>query len=615
MVAALQLGHDPVAHEAQAPLIHRNGGYAGVNACRTCHPDHHASWRATFHSTMTQRPSAATVRGDFDGRSVPYAGNTARPFRDGDGFFMEIPAADGVGRRTAEVALAVGSRRYQQYFERERRGDTEALVRLPILWHIGARRWLHLNTVFLGQDDPRWDAHRSTWNDNCIFCHNTAPEPRMVNYRDPARLLDADGHGDRFDSEVGELGIACESCHGPGAAHAQARRDPLGRYRLHFAGAAAADPTIVHPARLDQERSVSACGQCHGARMPRPLVRIADWLTAGPTFRAGDRLLEHVAPITAGTPVHGAADADLFWLRFWPDGTPRLTAYELQGVLASPCYVRGAMTCLFCHAMHAGDPRGQLRPDRPGNQLCTQCHGDIAGDVGAHTHHAPDSSGSSCVECHMPRMVYGILDVHRSHRIESPEPARDAENGRPHACTLCHVDQSLSWSAQAMRQFWGDRFAEPTRRRDGAPLALPDAIASLLAGDPVQRAAYATALGRATAVIRPQADAAVRAHLAITMGDGYPSVRWLAQRSLQAIEARAPIGVANRLAAIDHTAGPEARRTAVFGLLDAIAARAASGRLPPPAPDLLAGADFRLDLEAVIRLTDLQAKSPIAIGE
>src|SRR5262249_11239724 len=132
----------------------------------------------------------------------------------------------------------------------------------------------------------------------------------------------------------------------------------------------------------------------------------------------------------------------------------------------------------------------------PGNSACTQCHDRVARDVAAHTHHAPDGPGSSCVECHMPRIVYGILEIHRSHRIESPDPRRDAEHGRPHACTLCHADKSLSWSARQMRRLWGERFAEPGRRLDGAPLELPDALASLLAGDAAQRAVYAAALGR-----------------------------------------------------------------------------------------------------------------------
>src|SRR5262245_12999919 len=171
---ALHWGHDPVAAEAKAPLIHREQGYAGSAACGSCHPDHHASWRGTFHATMTQLASASTVQGAFDGQVVRYGRDAARPFRDGERFCIEVRPADG-RTRVAEVALAVGSRRYQQYFEQEMRGSGAAFVRLPILWHVALQRWLPLETVFLGPDAEGMGEHAATWNENCIFCHNTGP--------------------------------------------------------------------------------------------------------------------------------------------------------------------------------------------------------------------------------------------------------------------------------------------------------------------------------------------------------------------------------------------------------------------------------------------------------
>lgn len=606
VASSLSWGPDPSAAIAAQELVHRNGGHVGSAICRDCHADHYTSWRRTHHAQMTQRPGADNVRGVFDGRVVRYEGQEARPFRDGDRFLIDVPTtnAEAHGRRIAEVALMVGSRRYQQYFERQQRGDSVAFVRLPILWHIEQQRWLHLNTVFLGPDDANWHAHAATWNENCIFCHNTAPEPRARNNGARAGALP------QFDSEVAELGISCESCHGPGAEHARAHQNPLVRYVGAGDGAEAA---AKNPSRFDQERAVSVCGQCHGARLPNPLARVRDWFHSGPTYRVGDKLLEHVTPIERDTKVL-SGDPEQYSLRFWGDGTARLSAYELQGVLASPCYQQGTMTCQSCHSMHTGDPHGQLRPDRPGNQLCTQCHETIAKDVRAHTHHDPSGSGSSCVECHMPKIVYGVLEIHRSHRIELPDPARDAETARPHACTLCHTDRTLPWAAQQMQQWWGTKFRIPVQRADRAPLAVPDAIASLHAGDAAVRAVYAAAIGRATTAPAATDTVAQRAHLAVAMGDGYPSVRWLAQRSLQQLEQRAPIGLAELLHGIDSMAGPQPRRDAVFATLDGIAHKAGN-RLMPPTTGALLGTDLRLDLPAVIRLTDLQGRNVISIGE
>ncbi|HEX5053904.1 MAG TPA: cytochrome c3 family protein [Planctomycetota bacterium] len=603
VAGALRFGHDPVVAEANAPLIHREQGYVGSSACATCHPDHHESWQRTFHSTMTQRATAASVQGAFDGRTVRYGRDSARPFRDGERFCMEVPD-EGGGRRNATVELTVGSRRYQQYFERVEQDGFANYVRLPILWHNALQRWLPLETVFLGQDTEGLGNHAAVWNANCIFCHNTGPRPGLQDVRSFAGSPEM-AH---FDSAVGELGIACETCHGPGAVHAAQERDPLVRY---VGGPA---PAIVDPLRLDQERAVAICGQCHGARLPSPWSRLDAWMTTGPTFRAGDQLTEHVTPIRRDTPVRGKTDPEAFSLRFWGDGTARLTAYEYQGITDSKCYRGGSMTCQSCHAMHAGDPRGQLRPDRPGNELCTQCHAAVARDVRAHTHHDPGGAGSSCVACHMPKIVYGILDVHRSHHIDNPDPARDAAAGRPHACTLCHLDRNLGWVAESMQRWWGARYVAPATRADGAPLELADAAANLFAGDAAARAVAANACGEPTAVFGHDYDAALRAWLAVTMGDGYPSVRFLARRSLLALEARAPLGLDELLRSIDHTAGAEQRGRDVFGLLDAIAARA-RGRAAVPATASLIGADFRLDVRAVVRLTDLQGRNLISIGE
>jgi len=83
---------------------------------------------------------------------------------------------------------------------------------------------------------------------------------------------------------------------------------------------------------------------------------------------------------------------------------------------------------------------------------------------------------------------------------------------------------------------------------------------------------------------------------------------------LQRLEARAPLGIDLLLRVLDWQAGTEDRRRAVFTTLDAIA-KAGPGRLGPPPSTALLGADLRLDLPAVVKLTDLQGRNLISIGE
>jgi predicted CXXCH cytochrome family protein len=585
----------------QRPLASPRGDYVGSNACRECHAKQFDSWRRTFHSTMTQLPTRASVLGRFDGTPVEFYGKRATPFERDGRFWLRLPGASG--EREAEVALCVGSRRYQQYFELV--GD--AYRRLPILWHAGEQRWMHLNGVFLEPDDSNWDAHAATWNENCVFCHNTAPAPGLTLERDGEQVRK------RFDSHVAELGIACEACHGPCAKHVARMSEPGAKEAAKDA-LLASELDVVQPKELAQREALSVCGQCHSQRLPSPRERLWQFLDSGPTFRPGNALTDHVAPITRDTPSVDERKPALFSDRFWRDGTARLTAYEYLGITQSPCFRGGDITCTSCHTMHGGDVHGQIEPRMRGDAACTQCHAEIARDVKAHTHHAPESAGSRCLECHMPRAIFGVVEIHRSHRIESPDVRRDVEAGRPNACTSCHLDRTAGWAADAMRGWWGEEYERPKSRPDGAPLDVPEAIASLHSGDAVQRAVYAWHFGRADAAGDAQQRSFALAHLAVALGDGYPSIRTLARRSMRALDGELELGLEPELAAFDTFAPLSERQKRVFAVLASVERACKQRGLAPSAAALLSN-DSKLDLARVRALLDLQSDHVIAIGE
>jgi Doubled CXXCH motif (Paired_CXXCH_1)/Cytochrome c554 and c-prime len=511
-----------VQHDLATPRDLHGTAHAGAAACTRCHPDHAQSFGRTFHRTMTQRASEQSVRGPFDGQPLDYFGVRARPSRGPQGEFLIEYAGPDVPATTFVVDKTVGSRRYQQYLA----ARDGALVRLPVAYHIEERRWFHMNGAFLTPDpEPApalarsdYERHVTRWNDNCVFCHNVAPNPGM--------RAGPDGTA-RFETEVAELGVACEACHGPGLAHARANGNPLRRYALHLSGAR--DPSIVNPARLSPERALDVCGRCHGQRITDD---VEAFLRRGDPFVPGDDLALFSAPLWRDTTLRGEP---AFEPRFWADGTPRLTAYEYQGVLQSPCAQRGPLGCLSCHGMHEGDPRGQLRPDKLGAAQCTQCHAELAGTGAqrAHARHPAPGALPECSDCHMPRVVYGVLDVHPSHRIELPDPARDAAAQRPDACTLCHVERTRAWAIRQRDKLW------PRAGAAHAPATPPESAAwsevetQLFAGDPVERALAAHALRRVPAG-KDRRQAALL--LEVMLQDPYPAVRHLAWRSLRARE-------------------------------------------------------------------------------
>lgn len=592
------------AWDAQQPLPTRDSnGFAGSNSCLSCHADHHASWKRTYHRTMTQEASAQSVLGRFDGEVVQAWGVAIRPVQRDGAYWFEYLKPDGTVAQRVKLDRTVGSHRYQQYLSRDADGR---YARMHLIWHVGDQRWVHYNGAFLYDDAQDFNQHAAVWNPNCIFCHNTGVNPNITNEDE---LLKRAMQGERFnylnaahwDSTVAELGIACETCHGPGATHAESNRNPLRRYALHLTGRA--DPTITHPKRLTPERSAEVCGQCHGQRQPARLDLATEWLRTGPSYRSGDVLSDHVSLVWPDTPVT-AGDPNLFRLRFWKDGTPRLSAYEMQGLLQSTCYTRGGATCIGCHEAHGGTPAGMITEDNRSGSACMGCHQDAA-ELPAHAAHSKASPGTNCVDCHMPKMVYGVMEIHRTHRIRAPEPLAAASNQQPDACTSCHGNRSAQWAADSIARWKGDA---PV----AAPAAMPENLRQLFAGDPVQRAVAAKLAGSEKSALSPAERAAQLPLLFAAMEDGYPAVRRFAQQSAAVSAERLALpALAQALEGFDFV-GPAAARAEALQQVRAAAPAAAV------ATDLLGGllqADGSANAQVLSALRAQADTTAINIGE
>ena len=287
--------------------------YVGSETCKDCHKDRHKSWSKTYHKTMTQEANEASVLGEFNGQAQTYWGYTIRPIKKGGKFFFAYYDSNNEQLlNEIEIVRTVGSRRYQQYMAQT--DNTEGnYYRLELLWHIEDQRWIHLNGAFLDSDNQSFSEHTGIWNQNCIFCHNTGINPGMTNYN---QLVERSKAGEpvnmftdaRFESEVEELGISCESCHSPAKTHSKLSQNPFRKYYFHFTEQQ--DPSIVHPKQLDQQAALGVCGQCHGQRIPENLSLARTWREEGPTFRPGQKLEAHVSPIwqdTQGGDTRGSA--------------------------------------------------------------------------------------------------------------------------------------------------------------------------------------------------------------------------------------------------------------------------------------------------------------------
>lgn len=492
--------------------------YITSENCLSCHDNHFASWKKTHHSRMTQEAKAETVQGDFErGNTLEYMGVKARMEKRGPQFFMSFAYPDGKNE-TYKIERTIGSRRMEQY---------TAIVdgqyyRLPVAYDLTQNRWVSLNGSFFYPDGGDFKQHLSQWDTNCVFCHNVKAQP---NFNFQTRLA---------KTEVAELGIACGACHGQGAEHADAAASPVTRALWHSDESAATK--IVNPLKLDTDRSMMICGHCHGQRTPEPQTRIREIMSRGDPFDAGRDLAEFYRPIHSDTKIGDVH----FTNRFWPDGSPRLTAYEYQGILGSACFIKGEkgnrINCLSCHTMHDGDIKGQITAEKRTNQACTQCHTQLAetSALTAHTRHSAESTGSSCYSCHMPEVVSGIMAFHKTHDITVPKPALTAEKGVPNACNQCHIDRSVNWAITQAKTLWPGYYDGSQVSPDGQ-FDVEEGVRGLFAGDALTRALMADAM------MKHSAPEWYRPYLAEAFaGDNYPIVRFFTANGLAVSHSALP---------------------------------------------------------------------------
>jgi hypothetical protein len=512
-------------------------GYVSSQTCRACHPSQYASWHRSYHRTMTQVASPETVLARFDGileRRGQEIWSRTEARLESDSSRTQV----GLESDSRQIVMTTGSHHQQIYWYAT--GNSRVLGQLPMIWLTADRQWIPRRAALMAPPSAHAMPETGAWNGVCVACHTTDGRPGFDTPfgSQPIQTQVA-------DTNAAEFGIACESCHGPAAAHVRANRNPWRRYTMHVRDAP--DDTIVQPARLDARRSSQVCGQCHAFWEFADAEGERHANARGLPYRPGDdlavsRLIVQPTANLAVPRMQELLAADPGFVRdiFWSDGMVRATGREYNGLIESPCFRRATsaartMTCFSCHTMHAtpDDRRSldewaddQLAPDALGNQACTQCHPTST----THSRHRADSPGSSCYNCHMPYTTYGLLKTIRSHQISNPSAQASIDTGRANACNLCHLDKTLAWTADTMNQWYGT----PMPALDEDWRAIAASLVWLLRGDAGQRAIVLQSMGWA-----PAQEASGRGwltpYLALMQKDSYDAVRYIASRSLKTL--------------------------------------------------------------------------------
>jgi predicted CXXCH cytochrome family protein len=241
-----------------------------------------------------------------------------------------------------------------------------------------------------------------------------------------------------------------------------------------------------------------------------------------------------------------------FQERWWDDGKILAGGREYSALLTTGCYQRGEISCLSCHSMHNSDPNDQLKRFPSESAQCTQCHQEdqYTSDVTKHTFHGAESSGSQCLNCHMPHTTYALFKGIRSHQIGSPSLEGALAGGAPNACNVCHLDQTLGWTQEHLVEWYGAKPVELSEEE----LTVSASLTWLLRGHAAYRVIAAWHFGWAPAQ-EVSGGGWMAPQLARLLDDPYGVVRYVAARSLRTLPGyeafeydflAAPSGLAER---------------------------------------------------------------------
>ena len=386
--------HAEPAKDVAVPHLDQSQ-YIGSRKCADCHQTYYDTWKGSAHNKMI-RPAIAegpnkTILADFS-KPSPF-----RPFE------------------LKDVKWVIGHRWKQRFI-----GEVDGVeVVFPAQWSIKDKKW----QAYTAKSDW-WYPQHPNWKTRsnfklCAGCHSTGV--------------------DHYAKTWTEQNITCESCHGPGKAHAEKPEIT----------------NIVNPARLTTERATEVCMACHLAGKPT-VVEYA-WPVG---YQPGKKLSDYWHGFE---PESGKSSAE-----FWGNGTAHKNRVQGNTFSQSIMHANG-LQCSNCHDAHGSRHQSMTIKSAETNALCLSCHGPGKSigpkyaNISEHTHHSPTSTGSQCINCHMTKTGENSVGAEaRDHTFNFISPAVSISNGDgkdeskriPNSCNVCHADKTPEWALSKVKTWY-----------------------------------------------------------------------------------------------------------------------------------------------------------------
>ncbi len=430
--------------------------FVGAETCKSCHAKQYEEWASTWHAKMERWPSAEVIVGDFNNRTVNWRNIGIRDkegketrispsgitSRKGDAFYFTLMDKDNpANNQTYEVGKVLGGKWDQGY--EVKIGDN--YLPAPIRWSVAAKDFLiggfRVDEWFVADGTPDGRPRRPeelplsrVAEAKCNGCHTTGFDV----VKDKATNV-------WKNTGSGELGIACEQCHGPGSKHVAEANAAKAKGEQIKAGAS----TIVHPLKdLTALQQTQVCAQCHG----RNTNKTVSDLSFQVGFLPGDIDMTSRSRFWS----YSGTNVPSEYAYFWPNDWASRNRQQSQDFVKSAHFAKG-ISCLSCHAFHGKTENAQLR-QKP-QELCTGCHSSDGYTKRPNAEMFKESpmqkAGVQCVDCHMAKIASrsratskaGHLWDTSSHVFAVATPQMTKAQGIRSSCDSCHEGQGTKMAS------------------------------------------------------------------------------------------------------------------------------------------------------------------------
>ncbi|HEY4323414.1 MAG TPA: multiheme c-type cytochrome [Mucilaginibacter sp.] len=354
----------------------RGDAYAGAASCIKCHKNIERDYFHTAHYLSSRPASAATIHGSFNPDSNTVALN------DSIKVVME-KHKDGIYQASYTGGKLTKRERFDMTFG-SNRGETflywknNRVYQMPITYYISLHRWA--NSPGYSSDSANFTR---VIGSRCFECHSSY----IQNLPDTSTAEKTD----LLDKNSLMLGIDCERCHGPGAAHVNFHIENPAEKKAMY---------ITKISSLTRGQRIDMCSVCHAGNSSVMTKSTFD-------FKPGDTLANY----TSGERFHHFQDV----------AKVDVHGNQVKLLMSSKCFMSSKIECGTCHTIHSNEVKSvQMYSAR-----CTGCHSVANHNFCKMATKLGNAINSNCIDCHMPvKTSNAILINGMGKQITSPFLAR-----------------------------------------------------------------------------------------------------------------------------------------------------------------------------------------------